>query len=69
MCLTPLGTGRLYDNQLQCNLHLIIFYQKKKNNFIEKKRGRAREKQNISMHFVCENGLKEKQRGLCFLPF
>lgn len=29
MCLTPLGTGRLYDNQLHCNLHLILFYEKK----------------------------------------
>lgn len=42
MCLTPGGTGRLYDNQLHCNLHLILFY--KKMNFI-KKRGRAGEKQ------------------------
>lgn len=36
MCLTPGGTGRLYDNQLHCNLHLILFY--KKNELYKKKR-------------------------------
>lgn len=37
MCLTPLGTGRLYDNQLHCNLHLILFY--KKNELFERIEG------------------------------